>query len=504
MMFAVVATMFLVFFLLTLNLWVNALDRVRTEKRNMAEVIQQVTQDWITENDSLFGDIRSNQEAWAEFSRRVGRTSLFQDWIVADQAGEVLAYDPTMTAPPPPLKDDEELTRAIGKPDREVVVRGSRVTAPLVLADGRVVALRVNIDHLASPSFDPVEGFKGVLTVMGLGTVLLILVMYILLKGMVMRPLEILVEASRRVTAGDYRHPIDASETYDELGTLVRAFNQMQSAIREGYETLEQRVEEATERVRTTERQLVVAQRLSATGTLASGIAHEVNNPLGGMLNAARVLKKDTLPPEKRQEYLDLIIEGLARIQETVRTLLQFTPRQPDPRPISIVPLLERVLTLVAHRIEKKKIVVKNFLTADTPQVYADGAELQQVFLNLVSNAIDAVDPGFGVLTLAARVGDGELTTLIADNGCGMTPEQVAHAFDAYFTTKQAGEGSGLGLFVVQNIIQAHGGRVSIESEQGVGTKLKVALPLYRPPAPAPGRTPSGGVPALPAEPSGA
>lgn len=484
MMFAVVATMFLVFFLLTLNLWVNALDRVRTEKRNMAEMIQQVTQDWITENDSLWAT--GDQEAWAQFSRRVSRTSLFRDWIVADGMGDILAYDPTMETPPPPLENDEELTRAIGRPDREVVVRDTRVTAPLVLADGRVVALRVNIDRLSAPAFDPVEGFKGIVTVMALGTVLLIFVMYILLKGMIMRPLETLVDASHRVATGDYRHPLEGSGTYDEIGTLVRAFNLMQSAIREGYETLEQRVEEATGRVRGAERQLVVAQRLSATGTLASGIAHEVNNPLGGMLNAARVLKKDTLSPEKRQEYLDLVIDGLTRIQETVRTLLQFTPRQPDPRPISIIPLFERSITLVAHRIEKKRIDVKNLLPADLPQVYADGAELQQVFLNLVSNAIDAIDHAYGVLTIAATVTENDLTAIIADNGCGMTPEQVAHAFDAYFTTKNEGEGSGLGLFVVQNIIQAHGGRVAIESEQGVGTKLKVTLPLYRETAPAP------------------
>lgn len=480
MMFAVVATMFLVFFLLTLNLWVNALDRVRTEKRNMAEVIQQVTQDWVTENDTLWAT--GDQEAWAQFSRRVSRTSLFRKWIVANEMGDVLAYDPTMETPPPPLKNDDELQRAIGKPDREVVVRGNRVTAPLVLADGRVVALRVSIDHLSSPAFDPVEGFKGIVTVMALGTVLLILVMYILLKGMILRPLETLVEASHRVATGDYRHPLEEPVTYDEIGTLVRAFNQMQNAIREGYETLEQRVEEATERVRGAERQLIVAQRLSATGTLASGIAHEVNNPLGGMLNAARVLKKDTLSPEKRQEYLDLIIDGLTRIQETVRTLLQFTPRQPDPRPISIVPLLERCLTLVQHRVEKKRIQVKNLLPPDPPPVYADGAELQQVFLNLISNAIDAIDHGYGVLTLAANASENELTVIIADNGCGMTPDQVEHAFDAYFTTKKEGEGSGLGLFVVQNIIQAHGGRVGIESEQGVGTKIKVTLPLYREP----------------------
>jgi len=483
MMFAVVATMFLVFFLLTLNLWVNALDRVRTEKRNMAEVIQQVTQDWISERNHLWAT--GDQEAWADFSRRVSRSSLFRDWIVADGMGDILAYDPTMETPPPPLKRDEELTRAVGN-DREVVVRGNRVTAPLLLADGQVVALRVNIDHLASPAFDPVEGFKGILTVMALGTVLLILVMYILLKGMIMRPLGTLVEASHRVATGDYRHPLEGSGTYDEIGTLVRAFNQMQSAIREGYETLEQRVEEATDRVRGAERQLVVAQRLSATGTLASGIAHEVNNPLGGMLNAARVLKKDTLSPEKRQEYLDLVIDGLTRIQETVRTLLQFTPRKPDPRPISIVTLFERSLTLVAHRMETKRILMKNLLPPDLPQVYADGAELQQVFLNLISNAIDAIDHGFGVLTVAATVAENDLTAIIADNGCGMTPDQVAHAFDAYFTTKKEGEGSGLGLFVVQNIIQAHGGRVAIESEQGVGTKLKVTLPLYRETGPAP------------------
>src|SRR6185295_10939210 len=145
------------------------------------------------------------------------------------------------------------------------------------------------------------------------------------------------------------------------------------------------------------------AQRLTATGTLAAGIAHEINNPLGGMINAARVLREGKLDPAKQAEYLELILDGLERVRAIVQKILQFRPRSVEPRPVQVHEAVERAISFMDHRAKAKEVAIRNELPPELPLVNGDPLELQQAFLNVLMNAVDACVMGEGMITVYSR-----------------------------------------------------------------------------------------------------
>lgn len=334
--------------------------------------------------------------------------------------------------------------------------------------------------RLDIPGFSPHEPLRKLYVVMLVGLVVIIVVIYVVLSRAVIRPIERLERAAKRVAEGDYSRPVPHSGRQDEVDTLVATFNTMMVELGNYRYHLQERFEDARRQARAAEKNLVIAQRLAATGKLASGIAHEVNNPLAGMQNAARRLLRD--PPaaeEKRREYLELIIDGLERVKETVKKILQFTPHQVAPQAVPMETVLRRALALASHRIEREgtEVVVD---VPETAHVFGDPFELQQVFLNVLINAMDAVSASGrrGEIRIRARVVDHEILIAVEDNGCGMSDEQVSQAFDLFYTTKEVGEGTGLGLSIAHNVIQNHGGRIDLKTRPGEGTTVEISLPL--------------------------
>jgi signal transduction histidine kinase len=254
----------------------------------------------------------------------------------------------------------------------------------------------------------------------------------------------------------------------------------MAQEIEEYQLNLEDRVLSGLSQIKRAEQHLAIAQRLAATGKLAAGIAHEINNPIGGMKNAVRALERGDLPAEKTAEYLDLIGDGLARVEETVKKVLAFTPRRVEPRPVDLADVVRKALALARHRLEKKGITVEGKAPADASAlVFGDPLELQQVALNLILNSADAIpeDRRGTIEVEVARHGAEEVELRVTDDGCGMSPDDQARCFDLFFTTKEVGEGSGLGLSVVHNIVTNHGGRIELESAPDKGTTFRVFLP---------------------------
>jgi signal transduction histidine kinase len=281
--------------------------------------------------------------------------------------------------------------------------------------------------------------------------------------------------------AKEVRLPEPASD--DELGRTTLAFNRMAEEIHEYQARLEERVLASLTQIKKAEQHLAIAERLAATGKLAAGIAHEINNPLAGMKNAARSLARGHLSPEKTSEYLELIQDGLARVEETVKKVLAFTPRRVEPRLVDLGDVARKALALARHRIEKKGISVEgNASQAQPTLVFGDPLELQQVALNLLLNAADAIPEGQGGRIRLEVEGRGdEVALIVDDNGCGMSPEVQARCFDLFFSTKEVGEGTGLGLSVVHNIVSNHGGRLELTSAPGQGTVFCVLLPREAP-----------------------
>lgn len=327
---------------------------------------------------------------------------------------------------------------------------------------------------------------RAVFILMVIGIPLMTLISYALLTRVVIRPLEQLQEANRRVAGGDYSLELPARRGHggDEMDVLFGTFNSMLRDVRDYHHNLEQRVQEATEKIRSAERRLVTAQRLAATGKLAAGIAHEINNPLGGMINIARNLQTREYDAEKQAEYLELILDGLERIQAIVQKMLPLSIREVQPQDVDLRKVLHQVRELVQYRIRSSASVRLDLeLAPGELTVFGDPHELHQVYLNLAINALDALGEDGGRVVIRARADGSWITSSVEDDGAGMSEEQIQQAFDLFFTTKDAGEGTGLGLSIVHNIVDNHGGSVSIRSGLGEGTCVEVRLPCAGRPA---------------------
>jgi signal transduction histidine kinase len=303
------------------------------------------------------------------------------------------------------------------------------------------------------------------------------------LRFWILRPLEAVAAGAERIGRGDFSTPVPVHEGgRDEIAEVAAAFNGMMAELGAYRKDLEEQVGQSVRKARSAEQNLVTAQRLAAMGTLAAGIAHDINNPLGGMINAVRALRRDDLPPAKRLEYIALVEEGLERVGHTVQKVLQFTPHRVAPQACDLAAVAERALALARHRFEGAGVAVEVETPAEGLPVFGDPWELQQVVLNLLVNAADAVAEtkrGGGKVRIRGSVSGGDVRFQVEDDGAGMTEEQVARAFDLFYTTKEVGEGTGLGLSMVHSTIQSHGGRVEIRSKRGEGTTVEVVLPLY-------------------------
>ena len=329
---------------------------------------------------------------------------------------------------------------------------------------------------------DPVHATRiGFVVVVGAALVLL-LVTWFIVDRVVARPLTEVVRGANRVAVADYSQPVPASGGDDEIQKVITSFNAMMVELGTVQGRMRERTADALLTARKTQDSLVIAQRLASTGRLAAGIAHEVNNPLAGMINAVRSLRTKDMPPAKRDEYLQIVEEGLHRIQVTVAKILQFTPHKVAPQPVNMENVVRPVLALARHRIEKEQVEVAAQFPQEAAVVFGDPYELQQALLNVLLNALDALEeahretPRIEVVTSVLQ---DEVHLLVRDNGVGMKEEDLPRAFDLFFTTKEPGKGTGLGLATSHKILTDHGGRVDLRSRGSEGMDVVFVLPRF-------------------------
>ncbi len=226
------------------------------------------------------------------------------------------------------------------------------------------------------------------------------------------------------------------------------------------------------------EQQIRNAERLASVGKLAAGVAHEINNPLGGILNCLYNIRKGTLSPARQEEYLMYMEDGLRRAQKIVRQLLDFSQqRDPEFSLSDLNAIVDRVLVLTNHSIAEKNLTLRKQFGTDLPPLFVDPHMIEQVLMNLILNAIQATQKGGMISLLTTRAGE-MCEVEVADTGMGIPPEVQPHIFDPFFTTKRTGEGTGLGLSVSLGIVERHGGQLLVESEEGRGTVFTMRLPI--------------------------
>jgi len=313
---------------------------------------------------------------------------------------------------------------------------------------------------------------------------LLLLVIYTLMLRLIVKPVERLAAASHATAAARGLIPtVPHTDRPDEIGKLVRAYNNMATEVNDLRLNLEKRVQESTRDLEAAQKQIVLSDRLSMAGRMAAGVAHEVNNPLGGMINAVRTLKSKAPPGGKESEYLELILEGLSRIQGIVSAMLQFSRPAQQASSVDLREVIDGALMFCNHRIQQKHVKLqKDYEANGTAEICVIGhrSELGQVFLNLMVNALDAMEAAGErehTLTLRLRGEGAQVLASVSDTGTGMSAEVKERAGQFFYSTKAEGKGTGLGLAVVQHIVLRQRGTMTIDSKEGAGTTVTVRLP---------------------------
>ena len=319
-------------------------------------------------------------------------------------------------------------------------------------------------------------------------TCLLLLFIGVLITSMtqrlVDRPVQRLVQHTAKVSAGNLnaRIPITSS---DELGDLSEAVNDMTESLakahdelKEWADSLEHKVEERSQEITQMQAQLNRSEKLASLGNLVAGIAHEINNPLSGILLYASIVDSDKRLDPALKPDLEQVISECRRCAEIVKQLLEFSREAlPHKDAVSLNNLLDKVIGLLQHQPSFQNINIKRCYDKELGQVFVDAGQMQQVFVNLFINASHAM-PGSGEIGIVtSRSDDGGACVEISDTGCGIQEEDLQRIFDPFFTTKA--EGTGLGLSISYGFVENNAGKIEVRSKVGVGTTFTIVLPLH-------------------------
>jgi signal transduction histidine kinase/DNA-binding response OmpR family regulator len=270
------------------------------------------------------------------------------------------------------------------------------------------------------------------------------------------------------------RNQDESSFREADLETFLILSNQAAVAIENA--RLYAELREYVKQVEESQRALLQAEKMAAAGRLSASIAHEVNNPLQAVQNCLHLAEREDLPEEKRSEYFELAKTELNRLMSTVQKMLDFyRPGAISPTEVNLQGILQHVLNLMSKQLEKQDIQVRIDIPSNLPTIFAVDSQIQQVLINLILNAFDAM-PGGGEIQIRARAVKGGIEILVQDSGPGVPDERLPQIFEPFFSTKDGG--TGLGLTVSYNIVTAHGGTLELASTNGPGACFRVYLPI--------------------------
>jgi two-component system NtrC family sensor kinase len=327
---------------------------------------------------------------------------------------------------------------------------------------------------------------KTLMTFLGIALVgiVLIVLISVFLARRLSRPLTRLEQIARNIAGGEYKRefivkgPREIEDLAHSLDEMARQLEAEKRELEEWGNTLEKKVNERAEEMKKIQSQMFRSEKLASLGKLAAGVAHEINNPLTGILTNSSLLLEDLEPGDPRREDVDVMVKETMRCREIVKRLLDFAKQtKPQTRLASLNTLLENIILLVRNQASFRNVTIETELGADIPNVFVDPDQIQQVFINIILNAAEAMTKG-GRLTITSALAPDEQYVVVrfADTGPGIPDELRERIFDPFYTTKE--HGTGLGLSISYGIVEQHGGTISVESVIGKGSTFIIQLPI--------------------------
>ncbi len=418
--------------------------------------------------------------------RETGVVMLFQQNHQIALSTRSLTGEPTQSASLPASAHTATLGRGEGYLGRALLEGEPYISAYSPLRDpgGRIVGvLQVGVlERVYSSIRDRVIlSFFGIATV---GFIFILATTYYIIRS-ITQPIGQMVAATHNIAAGRFDQEVPAGLP-GEVGLLAESFNtmlhslrQMKADLEEWGRTLEEKVEHRTQELISMQARVAQSERLASLGMLAAGVAHEVNNPLGGILALTALTLEDMPREDPNRENLEEVIKQTARCRDIVKGLLEFSRESEiTAEPVDLNKILQETLSLVARQAHFFNIIVTSRFHPGLPPVMADGSQLQQVFLNVIINAVQAMEEK-GSLEITTRPCSENrfVEALISDSGPGIPPEKIDHIFDPFFTTKPSGQGTGLGLSIAYGIVRKHGGMITASGSLGQGTTFTIRIP---------------------------
>ncbi len=357
-----------------------------------------------------------------------------------------------------------------------------------------VLDLRLDVSHI-DDEMRLIRTRTALLTLVEIALVSAFLVFFT--RRFVEKPIRKLIGGTKAISEMHLDQPISI-ESSEELAELAHSFDVMRVRLKTAMEEnaqftqqLETKVEERTAQLKIAQHKLLQTDRLASLGQLAASVAHEINNPISGVLNLSmlmqRILKDDGIPPTRVEEfrrYLGQVASETSRVGRIVSDLLSFSRRsKPQSVQADLNALVRTTVNLVNHKLQLANVTVDLELAEGLPPARCDASQIQQVIINLVLNGAEAIKGGGKVSVKTSTRQDGRAVILeVRDTGAGIPPGLLDKIFDPFFTTKEDGKGVGLGLAVVYGIVESHGGDIEVSSPgAGQGSTFRVTLPLVPP-----------------------
>ena len=360
-------------------------------------------------------------------------------------------------------------------------------------AEQRILGVIDTNLSLAKADVQLAESSRRMIAYTACALLLIALLSWFFVWQVVGRPVKTLQHGTEHLGNGNLGYQIEV-HSEDEIGQLARSFNDMSTRLESEHKenvawthTLEQRVEQKTRELKRAHEHALHTEKMASIGKMAAVLAHEINNPLSGILTYAKLLHKwidhENGSLSRRQDIcdsLDLIASESRRCGDLVKNLLAFSRATPmNLQPTDLNRVMEQSLRLVQHQLDLAAVQVQTQFDPDLPLVQCDGAQIEQVLLALMMNAIDAMPQGGNLWLTTKVVQEGnQVQIVVRDDGSGIAPEILPQIFEPFLTTKETGHGVGLGLAISHSILERHNGKIEVQSELGRGTTFTVTLPF--------------------------